>query len=124
METSLSETLTLFYPLAGRYKKDGNWVNCNDEGVKFFVAKVKGCRLNEFIRRRNEMINQVSHLVGGGFISLVVSIQISMFDCGGLVMIFLLCYYLFYVFFAISFFTSWEIASRQGMDRLKISSFK
>ena len=116
LETSLSETLIRFYPLAGRYIKDGNWVDCNDEGVEFFVAKVKGCQLSEFLSRRDEMIDQLSHLAGGEFTSPVVSIQICMFDCGGLVMGFRLSHYLFDAFSAISFFTSWATASRQGMD--------
>ena len=113
LETSLSETLTRFYPLAGRYIKDGNWVDCNDEGVEFFVAKVKGCRLSEFLSRRDEMIDHLSHLAGGEFTSPVVSIQISMFDCGGLVMGFRLCHYLFDAFSSISFITSWASTARR-----------
>ena len=38
----MSETLILFYLLAGRYINDGYWVDCNDEGTEFFMAKVKG----------------------------------------------------------------------------------
>ena len=79
LETSLSETLTRFYLLAGRYIEDGNWIDCNDEGVEYFVAKVKGCRLSEVLSRRDEMIDQLSHLAGGGFTSPVLSIQINIF---------------------------------------------
>ena len=39
IETSLSEVLTLFYPLAGRLNND-RFVDCNDEGVSFSVARV------------------------------------------------------------------------------------
>ncbi|KAL5856786.1 hypothetical protein ACOSQ3_004244 [Xanthoceras sorbifolium] len=35
---SLSETLTLYYPLAGRFVKDNHSINCNDEGVEYFEA--------------------------------------------------------------------------------------
>ena len=39
LEMSLSETLTRFYPLAGRYMEDGNWVDCDDEGLSFLWLK-------------------------------------------------------------------------------------
>ena len=64
LETSLSETLTRFYPLAGRYIEDGNWVDCTDEGVEFTAAKVKG-RLGEVLSRRDEMTDELVHLAGG-----------------------------------------------------------
>ena len=115
LETSLSETLTRFYPLAGRYIKDGNWVDCNDEGVEFFVAKAKG-RLSEFLSMRDEMIDQLSHLAGGGFTSPVLSIQINMFECGGLVIGIRISHHLVDGFSAACFITSWATASRQGMD--------
>ena len=86
--------------------EDGNWFDCKDEGVEFFVTKVKGCRLSEFLSRRDEMIDQLSQLAGGGFTSPVVSIQISMFHCGGLVMGFRFCHHLFDAFSGISFLTS------------------
>ncbi|XP_062112575.1 stemmadenine O-acetyltransferase-like [Humulus lupulus] len=39
IKSSLSEALTLFYPLAGRVKND-RFVDCNDEGVHYSVARV------------------------------------------------------------------------------------
>ena len=114
LETSLSETLTRFYPLAGRYIEDGNWIDCNDEGVEYFVAKVKGCRLSEVLSRRDEMIDQLSHLAGGGFTSPVLSIQINMFECGGLVIGIRVSHHLFDGFSAACFITSWATASRNG----------
>ena len=32
LEKSLSEILTLYYPIAGRYIKENHSINCNDEG--------------------------------------------------------------------------------------------
>ncbi|KAI6678378.1 hypothetical protein NL676_039174 [Syzygium grande] len=41
MEESHSETLTIFYPMAGRYvEDDGCFIDCNDYGVEFVHAKV------------------------------------------------------------------------------------
>ena len=114
LETSLSETLTRFYPLVGRYIEDGNWIDCNDEGVEYFVAKVKGCRLSEVLSRRDEMIDQLSHLAGGEFTSPVLSIQINTFDCGGLAIGIRVSHHLFDGFSAACFITSWATASRNG----------
>ncbi|GMP97598.1 hypothetical protein CsSME_00045784 [Camellia sinensis var. sinensis] len=45
LKVSLSETLTHFYPLAGRFR-DNLAVDCNDEGVEFFEARVINCSSN------------------------------------------------------------------------------
>lgn len=42
LKTSLSQTLTRFYPVAGRGSGDNVTILCNDEGVPFYVAKVEG----------------------------------------------------------------------------------
>ncbi|XP_058103513.1 (13S,14R)-1,13-dihydroxy-N-methylcanadine 13-O-acetyltransferase AT1-like [Magnolia sinica] len=39
---SLSETLTLFYPFAGRIREEDQAVDCNDEGIEFFEAQING----------------------------------------------------------------------------------
>ena len=106
LETSLSETLTRFYPLAGRYIEDGNWVDCTDEGVEFTAAKVKG-RLGEVLSRRDEMIDELVYLAGGESTSAVTLIQVNMFECGGLVIGIRICHHLFDGFSAASFITSW-----------------
>ena len=42
LKTSLSEVLTLYYPLCGRIKgnKSNLYVDCNDEGVLYLEARV------------------------------------------------------------------------------------
>lgn len=42
LKKSLSETLTQFYPLAGKIKDD-LYIECNDEGAYFVEAQVNGC---------------------------------------------------------------------------------
>ena len=96
--------------------EDGNWVDCNDEGAEFFVAKVKGRLGQVILGRRDEMIDELGHLAGGASTSPVVSVQLNMFDCGGVVIGIRVSHRLFDGFSAISFFTSWATASRQGMD--------
>ncbi|CAL1400126.1 unnamed protein product [Linum trigynum] len=40
LKSSLSETLSHYYPFAGRYRDDGYSIDCNDKGVAFVVAHV------------------------------------------------------------------------------------
>ncbi|XP_023638696.1 BAHD acyltransferase At5g47980-like [Capsella rubella] len=47
LKTSLSETLTKFYPLAGRI--NGVTIDCNDEGAIFVDARVNNCPLSNFL---------------------------------------------------------------------------
>ncbi|KAI4373833.1 hypothetical protein MLD38_011905 [Melastoma candidum] len=48
IKESLSEALTLYYPLAGRVK-DNLYVDCNDEGVLYVEARVR-CQLYDILR--------------------------------------------------------------------------
>ncbi|KAL7197543.1 hypothetical protein ACSBR2_020139 [Camellia fascicularis] len=50
LKVSLSETLTHFYPLAGRFR-DNLAVDCNDEGIEFFEARVINCSLSDVLER-------------------------------------------------------------------------
>lgn len=86
LKTSLSETLTLYYPLAGRMK-NSTCVNCSDEGVLFTQAQAVG-RLSDFICQTDLRINR-------GFFpfdpeckdydySPLVAIKVTTFECGGL----------------------------------------
>ena len=86
LKQSLSHTLTRFYPLAGIVKND-LWIDCNDQGAYFAVAKVS-CDLNQFLDDPNLLlINKFLPLSftepssGGGQ---VTNIQVNTFECGGI----------------------------------------
>ncbi|KAJ8645830.1 hypothetical protein MRB53_007578 [Persea americana] len=58
LKTSLSKTLAVFYPLAGRIKDDDT-IDCNDQGVEVFHARVDG-HLPEFLKRPHvEVLEQL-----------------------------------------------------------------
>ena len=58
LKDSLSETLTHFYPLAGSIGDDELQIDCNDEGVPYFEARVD-CNLSEFLQEPElELLNQ------------------------------------------------------------------
>ncbi|KAJ9704319.1 hypothetical protein PVL29_002740 [Vitis rotundifolia] len=122
LETSLSETLTRFYPLAGRYIKDRHSIDCNDEGVEYLEAKVEG-QLSQLLSRRDEMIYQLVRLSGGASTSPVASIQITRFDCGGLVIGVRIHHIVVDGFTAASFVSSWATASREGVGKLIFPTF-
>jgi hypothetical protein len=64
LEKSLSEILTLFYPLAGRYIKDNLSVDCNDEGVELLEAKVDGVDLTQIVQQDpNSNLELLNHFV-------------------------------------------------------------
>nr|XP_043633519.1 stemmadenine O-acetyltransferase-like [Erigeron canadensis] len=88
LKTSLSNTLTHFYPLAGRLSKDGNTVDCTDEGVRFLVARVDESSLSDFVKN-NPTTEQVKKLMVAELPSFSadepLAIQVNIFNCGGIV---------------------------------------
>ncbi|ESR40409.1 HXXXD-type acyl-transferase family protein [Citrus sinensis] len=92
LKQSLSETLSSFYPLAGKMK-DKLSVDCNDEGIYFAEARAK-CTLNEFLNRPDLSLvifkfhpvvgneQRQSKEIAGAHVG---KIQVTRFSCGGLV---------------------------------------
>ncbi|KAM7503064.1 hypothetical protein LguiB_001968 [Lonicera macranthoides] len=89
LKSSLSQTLNLYYPFAGRLSR-GPYINCNDEGVEFHEAKHE-CRLPEILSKlENGYVNKlfppglawasVSHD------SSLIVIRLNYFECGGMAM--------------------------------------
>ncbi|XP_077252666.1 stemmadenine O-acetyltransferase-like [Tasmannia lanceolata] len=86
LKRCLSETLTRFYPLAGRIKEDG-LVDCNDEGVDFFEARVVG-KLESFLKQPDvEVLNQFvpcNYQTSKSGNDILLGVQVSLFECGGM----------------------------------------
>lgn len=92
---SLAETLTKFYILAGKIVNDEieRFVDCNDDGVDFCVAKVCNFQLSQVIKKP-DIFEQVKLFLpfdpcdpeitaSGDFL---LSVQVNVFeDCGGMV---------------------------------------
>ncbi|XP_042058138.1 salutaridinol 7-O-acetyltransferase-like [Salvia splendens] len=72
---SLSVILTRFYPLAGRATGEGEFIDCNDAGVPFSVARFRGSTLAELLATPRPDL-----LLPGGAVAMV---QVNCFDCGG-----------------------------------------
>ncbi|KAJ7951649.1 Vinorine synthase-like [Quillaja saponaria] len=83
LKKSLSEILTHYYPLAGRFI-DNKFVHCNDEGVPFLETRIK-CKLNDAVHS-NLVGSELDKLVPfelDGAAEYPFGIQLNVFDCGG-----------------------------------------
>lgn len=84
IKNSLSDTLTRFYPLAGR-AKDNTFIECNDEGVPYVEARVKNCLISQFMNQAEPaQLNKLLPCELDNVGELILAIQVNIFDCGGL----------------------------------------
>ncbi|KAJ4713821.1 vinorine synthase-like [Melia azedarach] len=89
LKTSLSKTLSYFYPLAGQLK-DGVSTDCNDYGVTFIETEVVVANLSEILRKKdNDMLKQLLPLKGNmqaipTTYHTNVVVQVNYFGCGGI----------------------------------------
>ncbi|KAL9235155.1 hypothetical protein vseg_009942 [Gypsophila vaccaria] len=85
LKTALSETLTSFYPLAGRYNTWGTTL-CNDEGVPFVEARVS-CPISDVIFSPTSLDVDLLSLYPPGEnlqrSGIHLAIQVNVFACGG-----------------------------------------
>lgn len=83
LKKSMSQVLSLYYPLAGRINDD-RFVDCNDEGVPFFEARVKG-KLSDVVHNPN--INELNKFLPfklDDVTELALGVQLNVFECGGI----------------------------------------
>ncbi|KAF5443015.1 hypothetical protein F2P56_035612 [Juglans regia] len=86
LKTSLAETLSRFYPLAGRVK-DNVSIECNDAGVDYLEARVN-CRQSDILERPEQ--KTLYHFFPKEIVSpqpsteRLVLVQVTFFDCGGM----------------------------------------
>ncbi|KAJ9555427.1 hypothetical protein OSB04_010041 [Centaurea solstitialis] len=95
LKNSLSQTLTKYYPFAGRHAKIApSYVDCNDDGVAFVEASIDSTLLDFFKHSQHEDLDQFfpygriwnkncsgQDLQSDGVVPLAV--QVSHFECGG-----------------------------------------
>nr|GLL36028.1 vinorine synthase-like isoform X1 [Ipomoea trifida] len=88
LKESLSKTLSILYPLAGRLLEDGSTIECNDEGADFVRANVTNYDLSEFLRHpKLEDLRQLLPLdpypEAIDPAMPMVAVQVTRFRCGG-----------------------------------------
>ncbi|KAK2965667.1 hypothetical protein RJ640_007673 [Escallonia rubra] len=98
LKDTLSETLTRFYPLAGRVQNQDEYViHCNDKGIIFSTARVNNCAMTDFLsssQPKVELLHQflpslppVTKTVADDDNDddgpAQLAIQLNIFSCGG-----------------------------------------
>ncbi|KAI7741100.1 hypothetical protein M8C21_033389 [Ambrosia artemisiifolia] len=87
LKESLSETLTRFYPLAGKFK-DELQIECNDEGISYTEAQVNQT-LQDFLAHPDDervrgLIPESPCNAESSKGNYVLGIQVNIFKCGGI----------------------------------------
>ncbi|XP_062104489.1 stemmadenine O-acetyltransferase-like [Humulus lupulus] len=84
LKKSLSKTLTLYYPLAGRFTKDF-CVDCHDDGAPFFEARVLKRQLSDIIKNPVPLeLNDLLPFPLDEYAGLPFGVQLNIFPCGGI----------------------------------------
>ncbi|KAK3418942.1 stemmadenine O-acetyltransferase [Eucalyptus grandis] len=111
LRRSLAETLTRFYPLAGR-SRDNLYVECNDDGVPFAVARAT-CQLSEVLESPDpEKLDRLLPFKLYDLGDLTTAVQVSFFECGGLCLALCLSHKLADALSFFSFLNSWAAITR------------
>ncbi|KAB1203556.1 Vinorine synthase [Morella rubra] len=119
LKQSLSETLTLFYPLAGKII-DNLSIDCNDQGVDYLEARVH-CHLVECLNQPNleYFLKFFPHKASwkaasaGGHVTMV---QVNNFACGGIAIGVLVCHLIADGTALSVFLKGWAATCRKGCE--------
>uniref|UniRef100_M1CMH3 Anthranilate N-benzoyltransferase protein n=1 Tax=Solanum tuberosum TaxID=4113 RepID=M1CMH3_SOLTU len=86
LKASLSQTLTQFYPLAGRIKSQYS-IDCNDEGAYYQESQVDASLLDIIKNPKSNELVQLTPYNSNGTLSnfqQLLAIQVNLFNCGGI----------------------------------------
>ncbi|CAK7329171.1 unnamed protein product [Dovyalis caffra] len=126
LQKSLSEILTLYYPLAGRYAKDDPLIECNDKGAEFLEAKVNGS-LSQLLGDEGLEIRTLNHLALQKFDpnnSSPLAVQFNIFECGGIAIGISITHKIADSFTGFTFINAWATACRIGVQKVHRPSFE
>ncbi|KAL3834532.1 hypothetical protein ACJIZ3_009268 [Penstemon smallii] len=127
LKKSLSETLTRFYPLAGKVKNSRE-IDCNDDGVYYVEAKIND-RLSDFLKQPdNKSIHQFLPVDPNSIESLfsktyVVMIQVTEFDCGGIAIGLCTSHKIIDGYSHATFLKAWAAATNETSEEIICPSF-
>ncbi|CAL5438610.1 unnamed protein product [Camellia sinensis] len=127
LEKSLSDILVHFYPLAGKYVKEDLLVDCNDQGVEVFEARVHNISLAELVHGRPELVDSfapTAMAMASSNPSPVAAIQISTFEQGGFAVGMRISHKIIDGFTQATFIKEWAIASKEGIEKAMWPSFE
>ncbi|OWM89723.1 hypothetical protein CDL15_Pgr024471 [Punica granatum] len=83
LKSSLSETLTRYYPLSGRLR-DKLAVECTDEGVPFLETRVM-CRLSDMVQNQDTLeLRKLVPFAINAADDVILGVQFNVFEYGGI----------------------------------------
>ncbi|KAJ4837332.1 hypothetical protein Tsubulata_051225 [Turnera subulata] len=123
LQKSLAETLTLFYPLAGRYIRHKRSIDCNDEGAEYLEAEVSGT-LSQLLGKggvelRSGWLNNLVPDPEESDNTPLVMVQFNTFTCGGVAIGVCVAHRAADGSSVFNFMDSWAKVSRMGLDNFK-----
>ncbi|KAL5543772.1 hypothetical protein UlMin_007556 [Ulmus minor] len=119
LKKSLSETLTLFYPIAGRFK-DTATIDCNDEGSCLIEAKINS-KLSDFLDQPGlETVGKLVPTLDSETMEMATKclliVQATLFECGGMAISFCFEHRFGDMSSEVTFLKNW-IAIARGFDQ-------
>ncbi|MED6220023.1 hypothetical protein PIB30_041101 [Stylosanthes scabra] len=124
LKESLQETLSAYYPIAGRFKGRLS-VDCNDEGAPLLITKLK-CHLSNFLK--NPITPNLLPLFPDNLAwsdmnnpehDPIMAIQINCFQCGGIAIAVCLSHKFGDMSTLFNFFNHWATITSHHQDRNK-----
>ncbi|KAL5550919.1 hypothetical protein UlMin_001095 [Ulmus minor] len=119
LQQSISETLTRFYPLAGRFL-DAATIDCNDDGVYFIEAVADG-PLSEFLSQPNvEELDQLLPTTDPQTMEISNSalwlVKFTLYSCGGTAVSISLTHKIVDIATLLTLLKSWTAACRRDAE--------
>ncbi|XP_050205590.1 stemmadenine O-acetyltransferase-like [Mercurialis annua] len=121
LKESLSATLSVYHPLAGRIKDDFT-IDRNDEGVVFLEARMKSDLSDEFLRHPDDEILKLLFPDDLQFkdpiLSSLLIVQATFFDCGGLALAICISHKILDIAGMCYFINDWAAMARNSGQKL------
>lgn len=118
LKISLSQALTLYYPLAGRLTSDNSFVDCDDNGALFVEARVDS-RLSDVVENDQIPLSAFNKLLPSELDETAeypLGVQLNFFDCGGVAVGVSISHTLADALSCLVFIRSWMAIARSDND--------
>ncbi|KAK9052179.1 hypothetical protein SSX86_028807 [Deinandra increscens subsp. villosa] len=119
LKKSLSQTLTSYYPLAGRFLATPvSQIDCNDQGVEFFEAS-SDSRLRDLILKK-ELDETINQLISNYKLSNnpnLVEVQLNHLSCGGVALVVSISHKVVDGYTMVNFINHWANFTRGGSPK-------
>lgn len=118
LKKSLSQALTLYYPLAGRPIDGQDLLECNDEGALYTEARTN-VKLSDILKNPIPLeLNKLLPLKLDELATLPLGIQLNAFDCGGIAIGVCFSHHLGDALASLMFVRTWMAIARGQSDTI------